>query len=292
MIISASRRTDIPAFYSEWLLRRVQEGFVMVRNPMNAHQVRRVSLELSQVDCMVFWTKNPAPMIPRLRELDDRGISYYFQFTLTPYDRSVEPNLPDKSMVVATFIELSERIGREKVIWRYDPILVTTDMDLDYHLLEFERMADQLAGHTEKCIISFVDFYGKCRKRLQNLQARDIDNNEIYAIVQGFSRIAAAKSLTIETCAEALDLKALGIDHGKCIDDRLVSRITGRPIEVGKDKSQREHCGCVASVDIGDYDTCSHFCQYCYANHGCDSVAAKKAEHDISSPILTGSLPS
>lgn len=288
MIISASRRTDIPAFYSDWFMKRVAEGFVMVRNPMNANQVRTVSLEPASMECIVFWTKNPANMLDKLKELDDRGIHYYFQFTLTPYDRTIEQGLPDKSEVVETFIELSERIGREKVIWRYDPILITRDLDLEYHFRSFETLASRLAGHTEKCIISFVDFYSKCRKRLRGLEAEETDKEKVYAVAEVFSRICKSKNLALETCAEEFDLSRFGISHGKCIDDRLISRITGKTVEGVKDRYQRELCGCVAGVDIGEYNTCSHHCLYCYANHASEMIANRILLHETGSPILIG----
>lgn len=290
MIISASRRTDIPAFYSDWFLKRIEEGFVMVRNPMNAHHVSRVSLEPGSVDCIVFWTKNPANMIDKLKILDDKKYGYYFQFTLTPYDKSVEPNLPDKEDVIATFVELSKKIGKERVIWRYDPILLTNELDREYHYRSFESLAGKLSGHTEKCIISFVDFYVKCRKRLKSLNAKEMGSKDIYAIAHAFGGMGKANGIKVETCAEAADLAELGIAHGKCIDDALISRITGRPLEVKKDKTQRELCGCVTSVDVGAYNTCFYNCLYCYANHGSEAVTVKTVSHNIGSPMLSGDM--
>jgi DNA repair photolyase len=290
MIISASRRTDIPAFYSDWFLKRIAAGFAMVRNPMNARQVSRVSLEPESVDCIVFWTKNPANMIDKLKDLDQRKHNYYFQFTLTPYDKAVEPNLAAKDDIISTFIALSKRIGKERVIWRYDPILITTELDREYHYRSFESLAKKLAGHTEKCIISFVDFYAKCHKRLQGLNAREISQEDMYAIAQTFAHIGKAADIKIETCAEEADLAEFGIIHGKCIDDELISRIIGRPLEMKKDKSQRELCGCVASFDVGAYNTCFFNCLYCYANHGREAVTAKTANHDIDSPFLSGQI--
>ena len=288
MIISASRRTDIPAFYSDWFMKRIEEGFVLVRNPMNARQVSRISLAPELVDCIVFWTKNPARMIDKLTVLDRKKYNYYFQFTLTPYGEDIEPNVPDKNDVVSTFIQLSERIGKERVVWRYDPILMTDSINRDFHSRSFERLARALTGHTDTCIISFVDFYAKCRKRLSSLKAREMSLGDIRAIAEAFAVICRAYSLKLETCAEEVDLSDLGIDHGKCIDDKLISRIIGRPFEVKKDKSQRELCGCVASTDIGAYNTCPCGCIYCYANNGSEAVSAKMSLHDRESPLLSG----
>lgn len=288
MIISASRRTDIPAFYSDWFMKRIEEGFVLVRNPMNARQVSRISLAPELVDCIVFWTKNPARMIDKLTVLDREKYSYYFQFTLTPYGKDIEPNVRDKNDVAATFIELSERIGKERVVWRYDPILMTDSINRDFHYRSFERLARALTGHTDTCIISFVDFYAKCRKRLSSLKAREMSLEDIRAVAGAFAGICKAYNLKLETCAEEVDLSDLGIGHGKCIDDELISRIIGRPFEVKKDKSQRELCGCAASTDIGAYNTCPFGCLYCYANNGSEAVSAKISLHDRESPLLSG----
>jgi DNA repair photolyase len=290
MIISASRRTDIPAFYSDWFLKRIEEGFVMVRNPMNLRQVSRVSLEPESVDCIVFWTKNPANMIKRLKDLDDRNYHYYFHFTLTPYDKAIEPNLPSKGELVATFIELSNQIGKKRVLWRYDPILITNELDREYHYKSFESLAGKLAGHTEKCIISFVDFYAKCRERLTSLSAREISPEDIYAIAKTFADVGKANDIKIETCAEEAEIVELGIVHGKCIDDKLISRISGHQLDVKKDKSQRELCGCVASVDVGAYNTCFYNCLYCYAKNGSKALTVKTASHDIASPLLSSTI--
>ena len=163
MILSASRRTDIPTFYSEWFFNRIKEGFLYVRNPMNAHQISRIDLSPEVVDCIVFWTKNPIPMLPRLPELD--AYKYYFQFTLTGYGKDMETNLPDKKgQLIPAFQELAGKIGKKRVIWRYDPIVFTKKYTPDYHIRAFTQIAEALDGCTEKCVISFVDIYAKNRK--------------------------------------------------------------------------------------------------------------------------------
>ena len=165
MIISASRRTDIPNYYSEWFYNRIKEGFLYVRNPMNFHQVSEIRITPDLVDCIVFWTKNPLPMMDRLEEL--KAYPYYFQFTLTGYGNDVEINLPDKkTSIIPAFRELAGRIGREKVIWRYDPIFFTGRYTVQYHLKAFRNIAEALSGYTEKCVISFLDIYSKNRKQI------------------------------------------------------------------------------------------------------------------------------
>jgi len=290
MIISASRRTDIPAFYTDWFMNRIAEGYVLVRNPMNPRQISRVSLDPCSVDCIVFWTKNPDRMIDRLKVLDERNIPYYFQFSLTPYGKEIEPNVPDKNEIISTFITLSGLIGKERVIWRYDPIIITPDLGSDYHRREFESLARTLGRYTQKCVISFVDFYAKCRTRLARVSARDIPSGEMRALAEAFSEIGRANALQLETCAESIGLTELGIHHGKCIDNELIARLTGRPLEFRKDPVQRELCGCAASVDIGDYNMCSHNCVYCYASQNSETITAKMSQHKTSSPLLSGTI--
>ena len=160
MIISASRRTDIPNYYSEWFFNRIKEGYVLVRNPMNISQVSKISLSPDVVDGIVFWTKNPLPILDRLEEL--REYTYYFQFTLTPYGKDVEPNVPSKNdLIIPSFRKLSERIGKERVVWRYDPILFNDKYTMDYHVKYFKTLAAKLHAYTEKCIVSILDFYQK-----------------------------------------------------------------------------------------------------------------------------------
>ena len=263
MIISCSRRTDIPAFYSDWFMNRIREEFVLVRNPMNANQVRRISFMLSDVDCIVFWTKDPLPLLDQLHLLKD--YSYYFQFTLTPYDKDIEPNLTSKTKIIDTFLRLSDKIGAKRVIWRYDPILLSKRISSAYHIDHFGNMSRRLSGYANKCIISFMDMYRHLQGESADLSIRPPDESEMYTIAREIAYIASGHNIKVETCAEKIDLADLGIEHGKCIDDRLITELTGMNLKIAKDKNQRELCGCVASCDIGEYDTCRHGCCYCYA---------------------------
>lgn len=284
MIISASRRTDIPAYYSQWFLRRLEVGFVCVRNPVNFHQVSRIPLSPEVVDGIVFWTKNPAPMLDHLPLLKD--YPFYFQFTLTAYAQDLEPGVPNKNeVIIPAFQELSRRIGPERVIWRYDPILLTPKYTIDYHVHYFEELCKRLSGYTLKCVISFVDLYRHLGQRFQAL-----DNGEIYELAGRFSDIAQEYHLTLETCAERLDLSQFGIRHGHCVDGELLERLIGQPLSLSKDKNQRDACGCMTSIDIGMYDTCANGCKYCYANHAPASVRRNLQAHDPASPLLCGGL--
>lgn len=289
MIVSVSRRTDIPNYYADWFLTRVKEGFACVRNPMNPRQISKVALSPEVVDCFVFWTKNPANMLDRLGEL--QNYDYYFQFTLTGYGKDVEPGLPDKrTVLLPTFQRLSREIGKERVIWRYDPILLSERYTKEYHLKAFEEIADRLAGYTEKVVISFVDFYAKTRRNAADLHMRQITGEEIYGLAGELARIAKERHLTIETCAEEMDLQELGIGHGCCIDQRLIERITGCSIQGKKDKNQRKECGCFESIEIGAYNTCKTGCKYCYANFSMEKVKQSCHCYDPVSPLLCGTI--
>lgn len=289
MIISASRRTDIPSHYSAWFFNRLKEGHVFVRNPMNTHQVSKIKLSPDVVDCIVFWTKNPKPMLDKLTLLKD--YRYYFQFTLTSYGKDVEENVPLKSdEVIDTFQKLSCAIGRERVIWRYDPIFFNEKYSADYHLRYFEKLARRLRDYTEKCTISFIDDYPRIRRSMASLNIQAMSSPQKLQIAGSMAKIADENGLQIDTCSEAIDLSKFGITHAKCIDDALIERIIGCPIIAEKDKNQRLECGCAASIDIGAYDTCQNGCRYCYANHSRKAAGNNPSKYHAFSPLLCSSL--
>lgn len=285
MIISASRRTDIPAFYSQWFFNRIKEGYLLVRNPMNFHQVSRINLSPDVVDCIVFWTKNPRPMLSKLNELKD--YNYYFQFTLNPYSNDIESKVPSKhNEIINTFKELSQKIGSHRVIWRYDPILINDKYNLEYHEKYFKKLAQILSGSFETCVISFVDYYKKIARAFENHSIQQLEYNDVHFIANSFSKIANSYGFKIKTCAETFDLSEYGILHGNCIDSSLVERIIGSKMNAVKDKNQREECGCIESIDIGTYNTCLHDCQYCYANYSREIVNKHSNLYDVDSPLL------
>ena len=292
MIISASRRTDIPAFYADWFYNRLRDGFVVTRNPFNANQLTKIRLDSSAVDAIVFWTKNAAPMIDRLEEIDESGIPYYFHFTITPYVRDLEPGLPaDKSGLIATFNELSKRIGPERVIWRYDPILFDTRRTISFHKRAFERCAELLEGSTDRVVISFLDMDYNNTRAIQRLGISDGSVEEKNELAAYIADTARSHAMHVETCAEGIDLDAYGIRHGRCIDVELIERISGKSLSQRgrkKDKNQRELCGCIGSTDIGVYNTCKHGCAYCYANYSMGSIQTNCKRHDPNSAVLIG----
>lgn len=288
MILSASRRTDIPAFYSEWFFNRIKEGFVYVRNPMNIHQVSKIQLSPDVIDCIVFWSKNPRPMLNRLNEL--QSYMYYFQFTINPYDIRLEQNVPTKNGIVDTFKELSLKIGPERVIWRYDPIILTDTISIEYHINYFEELAKRLQGSTNTCVISFLDLYKKTERNLRNTTARELQINEMLDLARNLAIIAAKYGMKVQSCAEKIELDCVGIKHGRCIDSVLIEDLLGVKLVVTKDKNQRPECGCVQSIDIGEYNTCRHNCKYCYANFNPERVREKSQKHNPNSPLLIGEL--
>ena len=287
MILSVSRRTDVPNYFSDWFYNRIKEGFLYVRNPMNAHQISSIDLSPKVVDCIVFWTKNPANMLERLDEL--KSYQYYFQFTLTGYGKDVEPGLPDKrEVLIPTFQMLSEKVGAQKVIWRYDPIFFSPCYTSEYHLKAFEEIAHSLAGYTRKVVISFIDLYAKTQRNTSGLQIESISDRNMVEFAKQIVDIAGKCGMEVESCAEVIDLQNVGVKHGSCIDKKLIEEILGCKLTVTKDKNQRAECGCCESVETGTYNTCRNGCRYCYANFNDTMVKESVAAYDVDSPLLCG----
>ena len=281
MIISASRRTDIPALYPEWFMNRLLAEEVLVPNPYNRKKVSRIKLTPATVDCFVFWTKNPEPLLPSLKKIDLLGYPYYFEMTITDYRDDLEPNVPSTEEAMATFMLLSERIGRERMDLRFDPIIINEKYTLDYHLEQFEMMCDWLHAYTDRCIISFVDAY-------KDSPFRELTEDEILKLACGLSKIARSYNLPLYTCAEKINLERFGIGHSACIDKAKIRSLTGYRLDLKKDGVQRKECRCVESVDIGMYHTCIHGCRYCYATGSQENARNKYEQHDPDSPLLVG----
>ena len=283
MIISASRRTDIPALYPEWFVNRLRAGEVLVPNPYNRKKVKRIFLSPETVDCIVFWTKNPAPILPYLREITDMGYEYYFQVTITDYEEDIEPDLPCTADVMATFLMISERLGKERMDWRFDPILLTKKYSVSYHLEQFEMMCRWLGKSASRCIISFVDAY-------KSSPYQELMEDDILKLAGGLGRTAREYQLPLYTCAEKVNLERFGIGHSACIDKAKIGSLIGYKLDLRKDTGQRGECRCVESVDIGTYHTCIHGCRYCYASGTPENARNKYQQHDPDSPLLVGNL--
>jgi hypothetical protein len=271
-------------------MNRIKEGFVLVRNPMNFRRISRIKLTPDVVDGIVFWTKNPAPMLERLGELHD--YTYYFQFTITPYGSDVEPNIPSKNdAVIVAFKQLSDMIGPDRIVWRYDPILISEKYPAGYHFRAFEKIAGELHDYTRKVTISFIDEdYRGVKSNIRELALLDFPEGTQIEVSSALADIAKGYGLRIDTCAEKIDLRQFGIEHARCIDDRLFEKLLDCRLNVEKDKNQRCECGCVASVDIGEYNTCPSGCRYCYANYRQKAVAHNYSIHDSLSPLLSGKI--
>lgn len=293
IIISASRSTDIPAFYSEWFFERLKRGYLVWKNPFNGIPI---NISFAKTRLIVFWTKNPKPVIKHLDYLKELGINYYFQFTLNNYDRErIEPGLPSLGNRIETFVELSEKIGKDKVIWRFDPYILSKTTSVDELLNRTKSLGNVLQNYTNKFVFSFADI--KSYKKVQNNLNREsfpyIEFNEktMNEIALGIMKLNKNWNFEIGTCAEKINLDQYGISHNKCIDDDLIIKqfyndsqlmnflgvnfekntLFGQQINYIKskkikDKGQRIDCGCIMSKDIGQYNTCPHGCIYCYAN--------------------------
>jgi len=295
VIISASRSTDIPAFYSDWFINRLKKGYLVWKNPFNQ---KPLYVTFDNTRLIVFWSKNPKPIIQHLDYLNAKKLNYYFQYTLNDYIKeNLEPSVPSVESRIETFIKLSEKIGKEKVIWRFDPLILTDKIGVDELLQKVEKIGNQLSPYTEKLVFSFADIgvYKKVQSNLNrgNIKYSEFNNNSMNEFATGLKELNQTWQLEIGTCAEKIDLAKYGIIHNKCIDDELMKHLFYDDIKLMeflgyelkkadlfdtkeelvpikkrnlKDKGQRELCGCIFSKDIGEYNTCLHLCEYCYAN--------------------------
>jgi len=262
VIISASRREDIPARRMEWFLERLKEGHADVVNPMNPRQVSRVSLRPADVDGVVFWTKDMRPLLSALPRLS--GLPFYVQATLTPYGPDIEPGAPNKTQYPDALLRLADAQGPEAVVWRYDPILLDPNWTADAHLDAFARLSERLSGAVNLCVISFLDVYAGVAKALAARSIRPPEADEARRLAAGFSAIAREHGQALATCAEAADLSEHGIAHAKCVDASRIGRVAGHPVRAARAKGQRAACGCDESRDIGEYGQCGMACVYCY----------------------------
>ncbi len=290
MIISATRRTDIPSYYGEWFVNRLKDGYVLIQNPYNNNRYSRACLNREAVDIIIFWTKNPKPFIKHLDIIEEMGYPYYFQFTLTPYGKETEKGLPTKGELLETFIDLSKRIGKKRVVWRYDPIIISDIYTIDYHAERFSYIAKKLSAFTERCVISFVDSYKNVTARMGKDPAYKMTKKNIFELAKIFSKIAKETNIELFTCSEETDLSLFDIKHGACIDKDLIEQILGVGINAKKDKNQRKECGCVDSIDIGTYNCCANGCSYCYALTSEKTSFYNMARHNPNLPVLIGEV--
>lgn len=284
MIIQTGMRTDIPAFYSSWLINRIKEGYVLVRNPYNPLQVARYDLSPEVVDLICFCTKNPGPMLSKIDLLKSYGMFWYI--TITCYDRDMEPGVPNRSKVISDFKELSAKIGKNSIGWRYDPIIIDDKYTLEYHLKVFEEIASSLCGYTDTCVISFVDIYSKVKKNAPDI--RPVSKTNQVVLGKAMIEIAAKYGLTVRPCGEGDFLAEYGADCSGCMTKDIYERVLGAKLQIPKSRVLREECACTMGVDIGAYNSCMHLCRYCYANYDNELVRRNFNSHDENSPYLFG----
>ena len=286
MIISASRRTDIPCWYGGWLLQRLKTGEALSANPFNGKRITRLRFSPQSVDALVLWTKNPEPMFPLLPQLDALGYRYYFSFTLTGYGPDWELGLPPVKERIACFQRLSARLSPERVDWRYDPIILSGGRDINWHLENFSRLCRELAPCTTRCILSFFDAYRHLGNRFSPPR-----EGEMRALAAGMADIARGYRLPLYTCAEKIDLSAYQIRHAACIDPQKIEKLWGRELPPRKDSGQRPLCGCAPSIDIGAYDTCISGCAYCYGTRSLQRAQRRHAAQEEGCALLGGGIP-
>ncbi len=284
MIICASRRTDLPAFHAEWLMNRLRAGYALVRNPMVKNLVYRVDLTRQNVDALVFMSKDPRPLMPYLKEIGSMGHMSLFQITLTPYGKDLEPGVPFKADLADAFRAISEKLGADRVLWRYDPIILNDRLDLTWHRRKFDLLCRELEGYTRRCVFSFVDLYGKLGR---SDALRAVTNAEMDAMGAMMAPIAAAHGIRLSYCCPHYDLSQYGIEPGGCLDGRQLAAL-GIPYEE-TEVPLRAGCRCVKSIDIGTYNTCAHGCLYCYANRP-DPASRAGRVYDPDAEMLGGAL--
>lgn len=286
MIINTGCRTDIPAYFSPWFFNRIKEGYAYVRNPYYKNQVTKYKLTPDVVDCLAFCTKNPAPMLPRLHEID--AFRQFWFITITPYGNEIEPHVPLKEKVMEDFKKLSTIIGAEKIGWRYDPIFITDRYTLEKHIESFEKMASTLAEYTHDCVISFIDLYEKTKRNFPG--CKEVTKEERSTIGKEFVRIGKKYDIQIKTCVEGQELSKYGVDCSGCMTKPILERAIGSRLKVPQKKSTRDGCNCLLGNDIGMYNTCGHGCVYCYANHDQKTVRDNRMRHNPNSPFLVGGM--
>ena len=284
MILMVSGRTDIIAFYSTWFMNRLKEGFIDVRNPFNKKLVSRINI--NNVDLIFFCTKNPLPIVDKLQDINKK---VYFHVTLTPYNKDIEPNVPNKKEIIKAIKKISKIIGKENIVVRYDPIFISKKYSLDYHKKAFNKLCTLLDGYVEKILISFLDEYKNVLNNRHVLKYLPFSENDYKEIGLYFSKVAYDHNIKVHTCFEKRDLTEYGFIKDDCMSKELAFKLTNK---IYKEQNIRKGklCHCVTMVDIGDYNTCRHFCRYCYANYDEKKVQNNSKLHNPNSSLLIGEL--
>lgn len=288
MILNTGARTDTVQWYTPWLLRRFEEGYVLSRNPLFPNKVTRYELTPDKVDVIEFCSKDYRPILPHLREITSR-FNTHFQYTITAYGRDIEPRVPDIDTSIDTLLELERIVGVKRICWRYDPVLLTSDYTIERHLETFEHMCGRLAGHVDRCIFSFVEMYKKLEVNMPELIP--LTDNDQDRLAEGLGRIANAHGIYIQTCGTNGDWSHYGIHPSGCMTLQMLGDANDIEFRQLKHKGTRQGCHCFESRDIGAYDSCPNGCRYCYANKSPEKALRNyREEHDPESPLLLGHL--
>ena len=287
MILNTGGRTDTVQYYSEWLLNRFKEGFVYSRNPFYPSKVTHYELTPSKVDCVIFCSKNYEPILDRLSEITDK-FNTYFHYTITAYKTDIEPNVPTIEKSIETLLKLEAIVGKQKIAWRYDPILLTEKYTIDYHLKTFNYVAEQLSGHIDRCIFSFVEMYKKLSRNMPELKAVSEKDKSIIACKLG--EIAKKYDIYLQTCATNGNYEKFNIHPSGCITLDILAHANNIKFKNLKHKGMRTNCNCIETRDIGAYDTCPNGCKYCYANSTPTKAIKNYKQHNPKSPILLGEI--
>lgn len=284
MILNVSGRTDIVAFYTDWFMNRYKAGFIDVRNPFYYNLVSRIYFK--DVDLILFCTKNPIPIIDRVQEIK---IPILFHITLTAYRKDIEPNVPSKENIIKAIKKLSMIIGKEKIVIRYDPVFISDTYNLDYHIKAFDKLCSLLDGYVSKILISFIDNYKNVRKNEKALRFKEFTENDYKIIGLNFSKCAKKHKMVVHTCFEKRNLIEYGFVKDECLSHELAYKITGKKYKNWTSRKGK-NCNCVQMVDIGSYNSCMHFCKYCYANYEEKKVMNNFKKHNPNSSMLIGEL--
>jgi hypothetical protein len=287
MIINTGGRTDTVQYYTPWLLKRFEEGYVLSRNPLFKNSINRYELTPDKVDCVVFCSKNYEPILPRLHEITGRFNTYFF-YTITAYGKDIEPGVPSIDESIGTLKELSSIVGRERLVWRYDPVLLTDRYTVKTHLETFSYMAERLSPYVSRCVFSFVEMYDKLQFNMPELLP--IQEDEKILLLEGLGRIATENNLPIQICGSDEDHSKYGIGRSGCMTLEVLGRANGVEFKDLKHRGMRKGCHCIESRDIGWYDTCPNGCRYCYANSDPKRAAENYRLHDPDSPMLFGNV--
>lgn len=287
MIINTGGRTDTVQYYTERLLNRFSEGYVLSRNPLFPRKVTRYELTPDKVDCVVFCSKNYRPILPRLHEITDR-FHTYFHYTITAYGKDIEPGVPSIDKSIETLIALSEQVGKQRVAWRFDPVLLTEKYTIERHLETFDYMAKSLAPYIDRCIFSFVEMYKKVEINMPELIP--LTDQDMETLAQGLGATAEKHGIFIQTCGADDKFTQYGIHSSGCMTLDILGKANDITFRKLKHKGMRQGCHCIESRDIGAYDTCVNGCKYCYANRTPRKAFDNYKRHDPMSPLLLGDL--